>query len=77
MLPKTSRWTGESSCHCSVVEAMPDATVPTATKTPRPMTSWLAFGFFIAGFPAVVSVLVSTRSSVVVLTAANLLAPCY
>src|SRR5918997_3039262 len=34
MLPNTSRCTGESSCHWSVVEVMPEMTVTTANPTP-------------------------------------------
>src|SRR5215203_2119538 len=40
MLPKTSRWTSESSWNCSTVAAMPDPRVTRAKATPRPMASW-------------------------------------
>src|SRR5690554_6460278 len=40
MLPKTSRWTGESSCHWKTVAAMPDSRVTTAIRTPSARTTW-------------------------------------
>src|SRR5690606_29463271 len=40
MLPKTSRWTGESSCHWNTVAAMPDSRVTTAIRTPSARTTW-------------------------------------
>ena len=41
MLPKTSRCTGESSCHCRAVAAMPDTMTITAKPTPMPRASWV------------------------------------
>jgi hypothetical protein len=43
MLPKTSRSTGESSCHWFRVAATPDATTTIARATPTPTTMWLGF----------------------------------
>src|SRR5919106_4446384 len=40
MLPKTSRDTGESSCHCRTVATIPDATVTTANATPMTTATW-------------------------------------
>src|SRR6266545_4316225 len=70
MLPKTWRWIGESSCHWSVVDATPEATVPRATRTPRATTSWLGLTRRLVVDSAVDSAVLSA-----VLTAANLLAP--
>ena len=41
MLPKTSRCTGESSCHWRAVAVIPETTVISANPIPIAMTIWV------------------------------------
>jgi hypothetical protein len=55
MLPKTSRCTGESSCHCKTVAMMPEATVISANPTPIATTIWLGLMRRVIGVAGVLS----------------------